>query len=175
MLQLETEDIDTRPYQPAWTKAACTARPDHTNNLRAGPELAFGPKPEIWPHAKPVDAPYVFRVAENSTCRSAGAFDSASALGEQHRHPAGRSMSLGRGATFLSSARPRCAYPKPRYALLSRSTIWINPLCDGLGHLSVATIGVQPRRCVEPPDNSTSSPNENHRCNPVVRFCSQDG
>ena len=30
MLQSETEYIDARPYQPASTKASCTARPDHT-------------------------------------------------------------------------------------------------------------------------------------------------
>jgi hypothetical protein len=30
MLQSETEYIDTRPHQPASTKASCTARPDHT-------------------------------------------------------------------------------------------------------------------------------------------------
>jgi len=30
MLQSETEYIDARPHQPAPTKAACTARPDHT-------------------------------------------------------------------------------------------------------------------------------------------------
>jgi hypothetical protein len=61
--QTTVTSLPNAAKRPANSIAMCPA---------AGPELAFGPKPEIWPHAKPVDAPYVFCVAENSTCRSAG-------------------------------------------------------------------------------------------------------
>src|SRR5713226_6172050 len=67
-----------------------------------------------------------------------GLCDLASALGEQQRHPADRPMSLERGATFPSVARPRWADPKPKYALSqpkctygSTSVQWFGPsVCD---------------------------------------------
>jgi hypothetical protein len=131
-------------------------------NLKSGPMLSR------------LDAAYVFRVAENSTCRLAGAFDFASAVGEQQRHVADRRCRLVEVRPSYHSHGQRYAHPKPRYALLGRSTIRINLPCNGLGHLSVSTLGVESRmwRSARQQQEFTD---ENHRCNRVIRFCSQDG
>ena len=42
--------------------------------LQSRPGARIWAKSEVWPNAKPVDAPYALRVAENSTCRLSGAF-----------------------------------------------------------------------------------------------------
>lgn len=57
---------------------------------------------------------------------------------------------LGRGTTCQRT------YPRLRYALLSRSTIWIKLPCNSVGNLFVITFEVQPR--VEPQGNGKSSP-----------------
>ena len=55
-----------------------------------------------------------------------------------------------------------------------KGTVRINLLCNGLGHLSVITLGVQPPMC-RTARRPLEFTDENYRCNRIVSFCSQDG
>ena len=129
------DGASVRSSRPRWPRSALQRTPDLRRTSR---HIRSMPRPEICPKAKPVDAPCVFRSRRIRVVAWQGLCDLASALGEQQRHPADRPMSLERGATFPSVARPRWADPKPKYALSqpkctygSTSVQWFGPsLCE---------------------------------------------
>jgi hypothetical protein len=88
--------------------------------------------------------------------------------------PADRPMSLERVRRSRQSQGPDGQILNLGMLFLAKCTVRINLLCNGLVHLSVTTLGVKPPMCRAARQQEEFT-DENHRCNRIVRFCSQDG